>query len=279
MLDELTASLINQEMIAELIKPQDVYGHTLMKQLIEDIAQSSIMRLDPISMDRLWDLVTMVFKWQVTLCPDIITVTARHLYEVETFTTNPDTQLQLHRVQNMVDNYQKILTNEEKILLRTNILNWLNDFNVRISLLLRLGFQNQDGSFKTENFNQNYLTMLDNIGENIYAATKNYNLSRAPQKINTQPDKTKLELNLMVNQILGENNKNRALEKAQIFRLSLSETYESEGNNSNKVDNDIFSEINVNKNENLKDIFNDLKVDENVGDIRDELLNIIDEES
>lgn len=284
-LDELTAALINQEMITELVKPQEAYGHTLMKQLIEDIAQSSIMRLDPVSMDRLWDLVTMVFKWQVTISQDIIGITTRHLYEIETFTTNPKTQLQIHKVQNLVDNFNTSLTNQEKNELRNYISNWLQDFNVRISLLLRLGFQYQDGTFRTENFNQNYIKMLDNIGENIYAATKNFNLSRAPRQIimEQEPDRTKLELNLMVNQILGEDNRSKC-KVSQMFKLSLCETYdESECTDSNNEpqSSQIYSEISVsNTSEALKDIFDEISVSEDadISDLHEELLNILDED-
>lgn len=272
-------------MITELIKPQEAYGHTLMKQLIEDIAQSSIMRLDPISMDRLWDLVTMVFKWQVTLSQDIIGITARHLYEIETFTTSEKTQLQIQKCQNIVDNFKINMCNEEKIELRECILDWLRDFNVRISLLLRLGFQYQDGSFRTENFNQNYIKMLDNLGENIYAATKNYNLARAPNKIinmEREPDRTKLELNLMVNQILGEDNRNRR-KNPQIFKLSLSETYdESECSTNDQQSSNIYSEISVsNTCDAIKDIFDEVSVSEDaeMTDLHEELLNILDEES
>lgn len=272
-------------MITELVKPQETYGHTLMKQLIEDIAQSSIMRLDPVSMDRLWDLVTMVFKWQITLSQDIIGITARHLYEIETFTTNPKTQLQIHKIQNIIDTFNTTFTNQEKIDLRECIVEWLQEYNVRISLLLRLGFQDQDGSFRTENFNQNYMKMLDNIGENIYAATKKFNLSRAPRRIvmEKEPDRTKLELHLMVNQILGEDNRNRRKDP-HIFKLSLCETYdESECSNSN-IDQQsphIYSEISVsNTSEALKDIFDDISVSEDaeMSDLHEELLNILDED-
>lgn len=273
-------------MITELLKPQEAYGHTLMRQLIEDIAQSSIMRLDPISMDRLWDLVTMVFKWQVTLSQDIIGITARHLYEIETFTTSEKTQLQIQKCQNIVDSFNLNLSNEEKIELRECIVDWLRDFNVRISLLLRLGFQYQDGSFRTENFNQNYIKMLDNLGENIYAATKNYNLARAPNRImEKEPDRTKLELNLMVNQILGEDNRNRR-KNPQIFKLSLSETYdesECSNNTNDQQSSNIYSEISIsNTTDAIKDIFDDVSMNEEdaeMTDLHEELLNILDEES
>lgn len=266
-------------MITELIKPQEAYGHTLMRQLIEDVAQCSIMRLDPVSMDRLWDLVTMVFKWQVTLSNDVLGITGRHLYEIETFTTKPDTQLQLHRVQNLVDNFNKILTRDEKLALHDAVLSWLQDFKVRISLLLRLGFQNQDGSFRTENFNQLYVKMLDNIGENIYEATKNFNLSRAPKMVSEkEPDKTKLELDLMINQLLGaEQNRNKT-RNDQIFRLSMCEAYEEDAD-PNENSNEIYSEIHVdNTTDQIKDIFEQMTVNDDVADLHEELLNILDEE-
>lgn len=277
-LDEITSSLINQEMFSELLKVEEVYNHGTMKQLIDDIAQSSIMRLDPVSMDRLWDLITMVFKWQVTLSQNVLEVTARHLYEIETFTTNPETQLQLHRVQNVIDNFEKILSPTEKVDLTERIIIWLHHYNVRVSLLLRLGFQNQDGSFKMNNFDSKYTSMLENIGENIYAATKNYNLSKAQEVKKQNKRSEKYELNTMINQILGEDNQNKNVkESAQFFKLSLCDTYE-ESDGEKPQNANIYSEIDVsNSTSALQDIFNDVSTNETVTNIHDDLLNIIDE--
>lgn len=283
-------------MIEELFKSREAYGHTVTRQIIEDIAQCSIMRLDPVSMDRLWDLVTMVFKWQLTMNEDVPQLTARHLYEIETFTTRPDTQLQLHRVQNLIDDLTRTLTLTDRAALRDALLSWLRDFNVRISLLLRLGFQNQDGSFATEGFNPMYTRMLDNVGENIYAATKTLNLSRIP-RLATAPgylpnriekDRTKLELDLMINQILGED-KRKDSDNKHVFKLTMCEKYEEtpDGNkNSENGDNDaaqshVYSNIHVsNTFDSIKDILDEINVtDDSVNtDLHDQLLNILDEE-
>lgn len=272
-------------MITELLNLEELYGHDTMKGLIDNIAQSSIMRLDSVSMDRLWDLITMVFKWQVTMTNDVLKITTRHLYEIETFTTNPDTQLQLHRVQNVVDNFNKILTADEKIDLTEHIRMWLRDFEIRVSLLLRLGFQRQDGSFKFNNFEPKYSRMLNNIGENIYAAAKSFNIAKEAdthtQNYTQNQKLEKHELNAMINQILGEDNKNTSKlpkENTQIFKLSLCESYEEPECEAVKIKN-IYSQIDVsNSTGNLQDIFNvNTNTEESTINLHDELLNIIDE--
>lgn len=52
--------------------PQPNSSHQDIKDIIEDITQSSSMRLDSVSMSKLWDLITMVFKWQMSVTDDVI---------------------------------------------------------------------------------------------------------------------------------------------------------------------------------------------------------------
>lgn len=59
-LDEIISTLITPELIAELAKPQDTYSHKSVRLIMEDVVHSSAMRLDNSSMDRLWELITMV---------------------------------------------------------------------------------------------------------------------------------------------------------------------------------------------------------------------------
>ena len=54
--------------------------------MFERIVQSSIMRLNRESMDKLYDLMTMVFKYQVLMVPSprqIVGVTLNHLDTIE----------------------------------------------------------------------------------------------------------------------------------------------------------------------------------------------------
>lgn len=54
--------------------------------MFERIVQSSIMRLNRESMDKLYDLMTMVFKYQVLMVPSprqVVGVTLNHLDTIE----------------------------------------------------------------------------------------------------------------------------------------------------------------------------------------------------
>lgn len=185
------------------MKPQAAYNHESVREIIEDITQSSVMRLDPVSMNKLWDLITMVFKWQVTMSEDLITLTQRHLYEIENYVTNTELHLQLQKVQTMVDNFNKILDKKERLDLLDSTNFWLKDYNVRVSLLLRMGLQSMDGNFVINNLDPIAEEMLKNLGENIYVVTQN---GRILEKKNGSSRKESQvnELQLFVDEMMGD---------------------------------------------------------------------------
>lgn len=233
MLNEIISILISKELISDLMTqmPQPVYSQNRMKQTIGDIAQSSIMRLDAISMDKLWDLVTMVYKWQVTLGADVLKITRRHVTELEDYISNGEVLLQLRRVQNIVDNFGVLLNRSELSRLKDEILDWLGESasnNVKVSLLLKMGLQNVDGTFVAASealyrSSRQYEMILSNLGQNIYNLTKIASSVTRSDKINKWRDdngnsgaqnlrsvKGKYgrnggheEVNLLVNQLMG----------------------------------------------------------------------------
>lgn len=91
----------------------------------------------------------------------------RHLYEIENYIIDPATHEQLQKVQNLIENFNKILTREEKISLYEKVSEWLKHYNVRVSLLLRMGLQNMDGDFVMDNLTSVAEELLRNIGKNI----------------------------------------------------------------------------------------------------------------
>lgn len=64
-LEDLIAALTSSRLIKDLMKPQNTYSHEAVREVIETIANCSSMKLDSVSMNKLWDLIAMVFKWQV----------------------------------------------------------------------------------------------------------------------------------------------------------------------------------------------------------------------
>ncbi|XP_068913817.1 protein OSCP1 isoform X1 [Tenebrio molitor] len=270
-LDEIISVLVSKQLMTELMKPQATYSHDAVRDIIEDVTQSSMMRLDSTSMNKLWDLITMVFKWQVTISEDVIAITLRHLYEIENYVTNPETQLQLHKVQNLVENFNKILSAKEKKELRDDILYWLKDSNVRVSLLLRMGLQNMDGIFITDNLDPTAAKMLKNLGENIYSVTQN---GRILEKNCNKPEPEVNELQLFVDQILGERKMSSGTDNRKFLRLDIDNQNVNNNEEGSKI---VFDNIDVNTEDHkMHEMMNDMAVtDKEDGSLKDDLLEMI----
>lgn len=259
----------------EVNKPQAPYSHEALKNLIEDVTQSSAMRLDCKSMDKLWDLITMVFKWQISLSSDILKLTARHLYEIENYVTAEETQLQLHKVQNLFDNYEKILSKNEKVELRDALCAWLDEYNVRVSLLMRLGLQDLDGNFVVDDLEPFAEDMLRNLGENIYTTTQNGKLYKSVKGAEKGEEKVEgFELKLLAEQILGER---KMSNESSILKLAIQRKNEGEDEENSNVAH--FDNIKIERNCNeLGALFDELNLGEREGnaeDFHDDLINMI----
>ncbi|KAJ8948425.1 hypothetical protein NQ318_007948 [Aromia moschata] len=275
-LEEIISVLLSKQLIADLMKPQATYSHESVREIVEDVTQSSAMRLDAISMGKLWDLITMIFKWQTSMSDDVISITQRHLYEIENYVINQDTQQQLQRVQNIVENFNKVLDRKEKNALHDEVQYWLKDFNVKVSLLLRMGLQSLDGHFVVNNLDPIAEEMLRNLGrtntlgENIYQKTgektSNRSLNRSPP-VN--------ELQLFANELLGRRQLNAESSEANanIFRLTISD----DNANRAKGKKVAFDNIDVNIDDNsLQDLMGDMSLqDKEDANFRDDLLNMI----
>lgn len=260
------------------MKPQPPYGHQKVRDIVEEVAQSSIMRLDPVSMSKLWDLITMVFKWQITLSSDLIRLTSRHLYELDACVVKENTRLQLQRVQNIVANFGKIFTREEQNALREEVLDWLKPFNIRVSLLLRLGLQNEEGAFVVNNKDPVAQEMLSNLGENIYMVAENgRGQRRNSQEIKTD-DNVESEVNEMkifADQIIGEKRRGG---KEKMLTLSINKERVSEGF---AVKSRKFDEVEVDKDDNrVSELLEELNVSEDADiNLKEDLLEMISNEN
>lgn len=83
-LQDVVRAMFSPLFIIELFKPQEMYSTASTKQIFEKLAHSSIMRLNKSSMDKLYDLMTMGFKYQMasSASPEqYLHVTLNHLGE------------------------------------------------------------------------------------------------------------------------------------------------------------------------------------------------------
>jgi len=86
-LQDVIRTMYNSKFIAELFRSQATYSMQATRQIFDRLAHSSIMRLNESSMDKLFDLMAMGFKYQMLSCAypqELLQVTLNHLFELRT---------------------------------------------------------------------------------------------------------------------------------------------------------------------------------------------------
>ncbi|XP_039275383.1 protein OSCP1 [Nilaparvata lugens] len=150
-LNDIAGIMLNQRFLDELFKPQEIYNRKALCTLFHDLAHASIMRLNEASMSKLYDLMTMAFKQQMVFATeprDIILVTLNHLDNIRYLITAPSIHKQLDSAYFLVIKTYGQMSFGELQRVRYNILNFLQDTRVRVSIFLRQNIQNNDGTFR-----------------------------------------------------------------------------------------------------------------------------------
>ncbi|XP_034748525.1 protein OSCP1a isoform X1 [Etheostoma cragini] len=150
-MNDIVGTMFGKNFMEELLKPQQLYSHRTMKTVLTRLAHASIMRLNPASMDRLYELMVMAFKYQVLLCPrpkDLLLITYNHIDTIREFVK--DTPVVGNKVdethRKIIEIYSSLPEGEFQ-LLRQTLLIFFQDMHVRVSLFLKNQLQNPNGRF------------------------------------------------------------------------------------------------------------------------------------
>ncbi|XP_049800809.1 protein OSCP1 isoform X1 [Schistocerca nitens] len=149
-LTDIVSVMLNERFLQELFKPQEIYNKQALKKLFEDLAHASIMRLNTASMDKLYDLMTMVFKYQVFMAShphDLILITLNHLDAIWNYVRVPSVHKQIVIVHKMIMQLYGQMSVGELLDVRKSILNFFQDLKIRVSVFMRQKLQNSDGKF------------------------------------------------------------------------------------------------------------------------------------
>ncbi|XP_049876224.1 protein OSCP1 [Pectinophora gossypiella] len=167
-LTDIVTVLLHPKLLDELFIPQPVATHTVIKQLLQDISATSIMKLDDYSMSKLWDLMTMIFKWQlsVTTNQNIFDITRRHLKSVATIMPIYFSKFTIEQAMIRFEYLAQRFTDDDYKCLHNTMILWFSEYHTKISVLLRLGLQKKDGTFSLPATIETKI--LQNLGENIY---------------------------------------------------------------------------------------------------------------
>lgn len=167
-LTDVVTVLLHPKLLDELFIPQPVATHGVLKQLLQDISATSIMKLDDYSMSKLWDLMTMIFKWQLSVATNqnIFDITLRHLRSVATLMPEYFTKCIIEQAMRRFEFLAQKFTDDDYKSLSNTLILWFSEYHTKISVLLRLGLQKKDGTLSLPaTINPK---ILQNLGENIY---------------------------------------------------------------------------------------------------------------
>lgn len=231
MLREVTSALLSFEFFSYL---STTFGDEMLsvaqtRILLSDIACCSLMRLDVNSLDKLLDLMVMIFKWQMFLMnspDDLLDITLKHLHGI--CHLMPDQHKML-----LVDNANQYfiqgwneLNEDERYSAVRRINLFLEPFHTRISLLIRVKLQNRDGSFvdkMTAASSDFFRYYLKNNGENIYEKITNFTQSNQQESIEVM--RTSNEIDQLFHQfnvdLIPNDSKCIAIKPSESFRKSV----------------------------------------------------------
>lgn len=168
MLTDIGAVLLHPKLLEELFIPQPVATHIVIKQLLRDISATSIMKLDDYSMSKLWDLMTIIFKWQLSVATNlnIFDITRRHLKCVAKLMPQYFPKCIIEQAMRKFEMLAQKFTDDDYKSLSNTLILWFSEYHSKISVLLRLGLQRKDGTFSLPASLDPKI--LENLGENIY---------------------------------------------------------------------------------------------------------------
>uniref|UniRef100_A0A3Q3D542 Organic solute carrier partner 1a n=1 Tax=Hippocampus comes TaxID=109280 RepID=A0A3Q3D542_HIPCM len=122
-----------------------------MKVVLTRLAHVSIMKLNAVSMEKLYELMLMAFKYQVFLCPrpkDLLLISYNHIDTIRGFVK--DTPAVLNKVdethRKIIEIYSSMTAGEFQ-LLRQTLLTFLQDTHICVSIFLKNKIQNPNGRF------------------------------------------------------------------------------------------------------------------------------------
>ncbi|XP_061399997.1 protein OSCP1 [Musca vetustissima] len=176
-LHDITSVLLEPKFLNSLIVGSTTVGGQCLtedncKFMLKDIATCSLMRLDDVSMGKLWNLMTMIYKWQLFHTKyqyQLMDITFRHLAGVNLLYPNEKHSQLVDVAKNrLLDFWNSCSDEEQNNIYYTNKL-WLEPYHTKISLLIRLGFQAMDGTFFIDVDQSYFNDFKETIGDNIYA--------------------------------------------------------------------------------------------------------------
>ncbi|KAJ6632881.1 Protein OSCP1 [Pseudolycoriella hygida] len=205
-LRDLTCVLLDPKFLAQFLHPhpdEHLLTPHQIRLLLSDIACCSLMRLDINSMDKLWDLMVMVFKWQLTISSkdpqSLVDITFRHMDGIGRLIPESRKTMLVDCGKRLMIEFWDEIPDKDSVV--QSVAQFLQPFNVKISILIRLGFQRSDTTFETNMNGEHFQYYVNNVGENIYAKHSHSMVRGLVDRIQEKPKENSREIDSLVEQL------------------------------------------------------------------------------
>uniref|UniRef100_A0A183BTG9 NR LBD domain-containing protein n=1 Tax=Globodera pallida TaxID=36090 RepID=A0A183BTG9_GLOPA len=133
--------MLSKSFLDELFEPREMYTKSGLRQHFEQIAHSSVMRLNDASLIKLFDLMIMAVKYQFLLCKEpseLVLVTMNHLDGMKAiFKDHPTIIERIDHASTLLMDHFGDTPLWQMAVIRSELLNFLSGTCVKASPLLR----------------------------------------------------------------------------------------------------------------------------------------------
>ncbi|KAF0737260.1 hypothetical protein Ae201684_006436 [Aphanomyces euteiches] len=147
---DVVKTMYNTKFISELFKPHHMYSNVSTRQIFDRLAHSSIMRLNQSSMDKLYGLMRMGFKYNILACSSadqLVQVTMNHLRSIKEIVPLEEATVLIEDAIVLTANTYGNMSHGNFLLLKQSLCRFFQDVRIKVSLFLQSEIQNGDGSF------------------------------------------------------------------------------------------------------------------------------------
>ncbi|XP_060767361.1 protein OSCP1a [Neoarius graeffei] len=147
---DIVSVMFSKEFMGQLMQPQEIYSPQSLRAMLTHLTHIPIMKLNSSMRDRLYELMTMAFKYQVAQCPrprDLLLITFNHMDGVRCLVKdNPSLVHKINEVQRLITEMYAPLSNGDFQVLRQTLLTFFQDVKIPVLVFLKEDIQNPDGS-------------------------------------------------------------------------------------------------------------------------------------
>eukprot|EP00127_Corallochytrium_limacisporum_P003683 Clim_evm15s152 gene=Clim_evmTU15s152 len=147
-------NMVRRRFLEEMMRPQPLYNLVQVRSICSRLAHSSVMKLNDASMDKLFDLVLMSYKWQliqINSPEEVYTIALNHLDTLKDLVPlDRKLQISLDSTMDTMTSVYESMSKGSLWIIRQELLNFTMSKHAQISLFVAHDLQSSDGCFRID---------------------------------------------------------------------------------------------------------------------------------